>query len=200
MKAKAIFDFCGALFGIMVILPLSIIIATLILLDSPGGVFYRQRRIGYHLKPFLLIKFRTMHSHSDDHGLLTIGNSDQRITKMGCWLRKYKLDELPQLINILIGDMSFVGPRPEVPKYVEFYSENQLRVLSVKPGLTDEASLSYFNENEILAKTTNPEKIYINEIIPAKIQQSLSYIDHQSFWGDISIIFKTLTKVLHQTQ
>lgn len=198
MNVKAIFDFWGALFGITLILPLFLLIGILIILDSKGGVFYRQRRIGYHLKPFYLIKFRTMHPNSDHLGLLTIGNSDERITRVGCWLRKYKMDELPQLINILLGDMSFVGPRPEVSKYVKFYSENQLRVLSVKPGLTDQASLSYFDENEILAKTTNPEMTYITEIIPTKIRQSLNYIDHQSFWGDVTIIYKTLTKVLHQ--
>ena len=139
-----------------------------------------------------------MYTHSDRLGLLTIGNSDLRITGTGNWLRKYKVDELPQLINILLGNMSFVGPRPEVPKYVMCYTKAQLRVLSVKPGLTDLASILFFNENELLAKADDPEKLYLKEIIPAKIKQNLNYIDRRSFFGDIDIIFKTLTKVMHQ--
>lgn len=200
MTAKSTFDFLAALFGIIVTLPITIPIACIIVLDSPGGIFYRQQRIGCHQKPFNLIKFRTMRPHSDHQGLLTIGHTDQRITPVGYWLRKYKLDELPQLINILKNEMSFVGPRPEVSKYVQLYTENQKRVLTVKPGLTDHASLSYFNENEILANTANPESTYITEIIPAKLQQSLAYIDNQSFWGDINIIYKTLIKVIHQPE
>ncbi|RZL51215.1 MAG: sugar transferase [Pedobacter sp.] len=196
--AKRLFDITFSLLGLLLLLPLFIIVAILIAVDSPGGIFYRQRRVGHHVKPFLLWKFRTMHSHADRLGMLTIGTIDQRITRTGRWLRKYKLDELPQLINILLGEMSFVGPRPEVAKYVKYYTKAQLRVLTVKPGLTDLTSLSFFDENELLGSTKDPESLYIKEIIPVKIQQSLSYIDHRSFFGDMSIIFKTITKIILQ--
>lgn len=199
MKAKRTFDILASLAGIVIILPISVLIAVIIAFDTPGGVFYRQRRIGHHMKPFYLFKFRTMYRNSSQFGLLTVGDLDRRITPAGYYLRKYKLDELPQLINVLIGEMSFVGPRPEVPKYVELYSKSQLQVLNVKPGLTDPASISFFNENEILARTKDPEKTYITKIIPAKISQNLSYIEHQSFWGDLTIIFKTIAKVFSQT-
>jgi lipopolysaccharide/colanic/teichoic acid biosynthesis glycosyltransferase len=137
-----------------------------------------------------------MNVGSDKKGLLTIGNDDNRITKSGGWLRRNKLDELPQLFNILLGDMSFVGPRPEVSKYVKLYTPDQQRVLSVKPGLTDWASIQYFNENEILSKSENPEKLYISEIIPSKLIKNLDYINHHSFWIDMKIIHQTLRKII----
>jgi lipopolysaccharide/colanic/teichoic acid biosynthesis glycosyltransferase len=139
-----------------------------------------------------------MYVHSEHLGLLTIGSRDYRITNSGYWLRKYKLDELPQLFNILIGNMSFVGPRPEVRKYVEDYTQQQQRVLLIKPGITDWASILYYNENEILAKAENPESLYINEIIPSKILQNLNYIDRHNLWIDIRIIFQTLKKVINK--
>lgn len=137
-----------------------------------------------------------MYVGSDKKGLLTIGSNDNRITRSGCWLRKTKLDELPQLLNILMGNMSFVGPRPEVDKYVKLYTPEQQRVFSVKPGLTDWASIDYFNENEILSKSKDPEKLYISEIIPSKIMKNLDYIDHQGFWTDMKIIYQTLRKIV----
>ena len=139
-----------------------------------------------------------MYVNADKAGLLTIGHHDYRITTAGYWLRKYKLDELPQLFNVLIGDMSFVGPRPEVRKYVEIYSPKQQRVLSVKPGITDKASIMYFNENELLAAAHEPEQFYINEIIPSKIQYNLDYIDKHNLWLDIKIIWQTLKKVANK--
>lgn len=196
MILKRVFDVCFALTGIALLMPVFILIALLIRIDSRGGVFYIQRRVGRNGIDFNLFKFRTMYVHADRIGLLTIGYHDYRITPTGYWLRKYKLDELPQLFNILIGHMSFVGPRPEVRKYVEMYTAYQQRVLSIKPGITDRASILYFNENEILAGAEDPEKLYINEIIPSKIQQNLYYIDKHDMWIDIKIICQTLKKLI----
>jgi lipopolysaccharide/colanic/teichoic acid biosynthesis glycosyltransferase len=196
MILKRGFDVCFAFTGIMLLSPMFIVIAVLISIDSKGGVFYTQRRVGRNHIDFDLFKFRTMYTNADRNGLLTIGYHDYRITPIGYRLRKYKLDELPQLFNILLGDMSFVGPRPEVRKYVEMYTLQQQRVLSIKPGITDKASIRYFNENELLAGAEDPEKLYINEIIPSKIQYNLDYIDKQSLWVDIKIICQTLKRVI----
>jgi lipopolysaccharide/colanic/teichoic acid biosynthesis glycosyltransferase len=198
MVKKRVFDLCFALIGLICLTPLFIVIACIIRLDSRGSIFYVQRRIGRNGIEFLLYKFRTMYVHSEQLGLLTIGSHDYRITNSGYWLRKYKLDELPQLFNILIGDMSFVGPRPEVRKYVENYTQQQQKVLLIKPGITDWASILYYNENEILAKSENPEYLYINEIIPTKILQNLNYIDRHNLWIDLRIIFQTLKKVINR--
>ncbi|MDB4999567.1 MAG: polysaccharide biosynthesis polyprenyl glycosylphosphotransferase [Mucilaginibacter sp.] len=198
MVEKRVFDFCFALIGLICLTPLFIVIACIIRLDSRGNIFYVQRRIGRNGIEFLLYKFRTMYVHSEQLGLLTIGYRDYRITHIGYWLRRYKLDELPQLFNILIGNMSFVGPRPEVRKYVETYTKQQQRVLLIKPGITDWASILYYNENEILAKSENPEYLYINEIIPTKILQNLNYIDRHNLWIDLRIIFQTLKKVINK--
>lgn len=198
MVKKRVFDLCFALIGLICLIPLFIVIACIIRLDSRGSIFYVQRRIGRNGIEFLLYKFRTMYVHSEQLGLLTIGSHDYRITNSGYWLRKYKLDELPQLFNILIGDMSFVGPRPEVRKYVENYTQQQQKVLLIKPGITDWASILYYNENEILAKSENPEYLYINEIIPTKILQNLNYIDRHNLWIDLRIIFQTLKKVINR--
>ncbi|WP_299590831.1 sugar transferase [Mucilaginibacter sp.] len=197
MIIKRIFDIVFALASIFLLTPLFFLIAVFITLNSNGGIFYMQNRVGKNGCVFKLFKFRTMFINSDHLGLLTIGNHDHRITPVGYWLRKFKLDELPQLFNVLIGDMSFVGPRPEVNKYVKLYNETQLRVLSVKPGITDWASIQYFNENELLAHSDDPEKFYIDEIIPSKIIQNLGYIDRRSFWMDIKIMLYTLKRLIN---
>jgi lipopolysaccharide/colanic/teichoic acid biosynthesis glycosyltransferase len=165
-------------------------------MDSRGGIFYKQTRVGKNGKDFKLFKFRSMRSDSDKAGLLTVGGRDSRITKVGYYLRKYKIDELPQLINVFLGDMSLVGPRPEVRKYVAMYNDQQLKVLNVKPGITDYASIEYSNENEILGKAADPEKVYIEEIMPDKLKLNLKYIEDQGVLTDIKIIFKTVFKIL----
>lgn len=155
-----------------------------------------QKRVGKGGEDFSLVKFRTMKTNSDKKGLLTVGSRDARITKVGYFLRKYKIDELPQLINVLNGTMSLVGPRPEVRKYVELYNENQKSILNVKPGITDYASIEYFNENDLLAKSDNPEQTYINEVMPAKIELNKKYIDNPTIVADFRIILLTLKKIM----
>jgi hypothetical protein len=152
-------------------------------------------RVGLNGKAFALLKFRTMRQDSDKKGLLTVGANDNRITKAGYYLRKFKLDELPQLYNVLIGDMSLVGPRPEVQKYVDMYDEVQRHVLDVKPGITDYASLEYFEENELLAKSSDPERTYIEEVMPAKLKINLAYIPKASLGEDLKIIFLTIKRI-----
>lgn len=198
MIAKRIFDVFFSLLGILFILPFLIIISLIVMLDSKGGVIYRQTRVGRNNSEFKLLKFRTMMKDADKGGLLTIGEHDNRITRSGYWLRKYKIDEIPQLFNVLKGDMSFVGPRPEVCKYVELYDQTQQRILSVKPGLTDWASIAYIDENQILAAADNPEIYYIKHIIPQKIALNLRYIDHHNIWVDIWIILLTIKSILHK--
>lgn len=193
---KRSFDIFMALVGLIFLLPFFMLIAIAIVLDSAGGVFYKQERIGKNRTPFFLLKFRSMSANADKKGLLTVGSNDSRVTKVGLFIRKYKLDELPQLINILIGDMSFVGPRPEVQKYVDKYTSEQLKVLQVRPGLTDYASLEYFNENELLSKSPNPEETYIHEVMPAKLQLNFKYIEKQGFTTDIKLIFKTIKRII----
>lgn len=186
------------LFSVVVLaigLPFFIIISLLIVTTSSGGAFFTQERIGLNGTPFKLIKFRTMKPEAEAAGQITVGGKDPRITRVGYFLRKFKLDEFPQLINILKGEMSVVGPRPEVKKYVQLYDEEQLKVLSAKPGLTDYASIEYINENELLGKTDNPEKTYVEEIMPAKLELNLKYIEEQSFWLDLKLIFKTFTGI-----
>ncbi len=195
---KRIFDFTLSLVGIIILLPLFAIISLLIIFDSPGGIFYLQTRVGKNNKDFKLFKFRTMKTDSDKKGLLTVGNTDSRITRTGLWLRKYKLDELPQLFNVLIGNMSLVGPRPEVRKYVELYSSEQKKVLSVKPGITDNASIEYADENELLSKQSDPEKFYISEVMPAKLKINLEYISNQNMAEDFRIILRTFLKIFKQ--
>ncbi len=165
------------------------------MLNSKGGVLYKQLRIGKNGKIFYLLKFRSMQIGSDKQGLLTIGAKDSRITHIGHFIRKYKLDELPQLLNVLAGDMSLVGPRPEVPAYVSLYTEEQKQVLTVKPGITDYASIEYRNENEILGNAKNPEQMYIKEIMPAKLALNLKYINDQSLLTDIKILIKTISSL-----
>ncbi|MGQ0829484.1 MAG: sugar transferase [Bacteroidota bacterium] len=193
---KRLFDIFFSFIGLLLLFPVFILIGLLILLDSKGGVFYKQIRVGKNEKDFHLFKFRSMKSDSDRSGLLTIGDRDDRITSLGYYLRKSKIDELPQLINVFIGNMSLVGPRPEVRKYVDMYTLEQKKVLSVKPGITDYASIEYSNENERLGSVENPEQIYINEIMPAKLQLNLKYIEEQSLGTDLKIIFKTIRKII----
>ncbi len=193
---KRLFDIFFSLLGVILLTPLFLIIAILILVDSRGGVFYKQLRVGYNNSDFKLFKFRTMAIGSDKKGLITVGSRDSRVTPIGYYLRKYKIDELPQLINVLIGDMSLVGPRPEVRKYVSMYTPDQLKVLSVKPGITDYASLEYSNENELLGNSENPEEMYIKEIMPAKLALNLKYIKEKNVLMDFSLILKTLFKII----
>lgn len=176
-------------------LPLMLIIALMILVSGRGGVFYVQSRVGRNNRNFRLIKFRTMRKGSEKVGLLTVGARDARITGTGYFLRKYKLDELPQLLNVLIGDMSLVGPRPEVRKYVDLYNEEQKKVLMIRPGITDYASLEYIDENEILADSPEPEKTYIEKIMPRKLELNLKYPEEKCLLTDLKIILKTIGKV-----
>jgi len=193
---KRLFDIFFSLIGLLVLLLPFIIISMIIVLDSRGGIFYKQVRVGKDGNDFKLFKFRSMRTGADKAGLLTVGGRDNRITKIGYYIRKYKIDELPQLINVLIGDMSLVGPRPEVRKYVDLYTVEQMKVLSVKPGITDYASIEYSNENEILGKATDPEKTYIEEIMPAKLELNLKYIREQGLGTDLKIIFATIAKIV----
>lgn len=193
--SKRIFDVVSSLIALMLFSPLIIIISLWIAIDSRGGVFYKQIRVGKNQKEFGLYKFRSMRPNSDKAGQITVGN-DSRVTKVGRFIRKFKIDEVPQLINILKGDMSVVGPRPEVPKYVNMYSAEQLKVLSVLPGLTDYASIEYLDEQKILGAAEDPDKAYIEEVMPAKLKLNLKYISDRSFWLDIKLIFRTLRKIV----
>ena len=193
---KDLLDRISALIALLLLAPVLLGMAIWIKLDSRGPVFYRQRRVGRGGEVFGLYKFRTMRPASDKAGLLTVGGRDPRVTRAGYWLRKYKLDELPQLWNVVKGDMSIVGPRPEVEKYVALYNEEQRRVLDVKPGLTDLASLEYFDESDLLAQSPDPEQTYIDEIMPAKLALNRRYIDQQSFNADLGIIVRTIQKII----
>lgn len=193
---KRLFDIIFSLIGLVFLAPFLILITIIIKADSKGPVFYIQKRVGKGNKDFRLFKFRSMRIDSDISGLLTVGNKDPRITSSGYYLRKYKLDEIPQLYNVFKGEMSFVGPRPEVRKYVELYNEYQMKVLEVKPGITDLASIKYRNENELLADSDDPEGLYTNEIMPDKIKINLEYISDRSLLKDIRIIIKTLKAVI----
>lgn len=192
---KRVFDFTLSLVLIIILSPVFGFISLWIALDSRGGIFYTQQRVGKNNADFSIYKFRTMHPGADKEGLLTVGAKDKRITKAGYFLRKYKLDELPQLFNVLVGNMSFVGPRPEVRKYVLLYTAQQLKVFTLKPGITDYASILYVNENEVLARSADPESDYINTIMPAKLQLNLKYISEQSFITDLKILYCTVTKI-----
>ncbi len=193
---KRIFDLFFSIVGLIILAPFLLFISISIIFDSKGGVFYTQKRVGKDNIDFSMFKFRTMRTGSDKKGLLTIGDKDNRITKVGYFLRKYKIDELPQLINILKGDMSFVGPRPEVRKYVDLYNSDQLIVLSIRPGLTDFSSLDFINESEILSQSSNPEETYINTILPAKLELCKKYIKESSLKTDFKIISLTILKIL----
>ena len=193
---KRLFDITSSAIGLLILSPVILIVFIWIKLDSKGPVFYKQVRVGKGEKDFKILKFRSMRQDADKGSLITIGGRDPRVTRSGYYIRKYKLDELPQLINVLNGDMSIVGPRPEVRRYVELYTKEQLRVLTVKPGITDIASIKYRNENELLEKAENPNKVYIDTIMPDKLKYNLEYIDQQSFIFDIKLIFRTFKEVI----
>ena len=192
---KRLFDIILSFFSLILLIPCFIIFAIWIIIDSKGGACFRQSRVGRNNKDFNLLKFRTMFIDSDKHGLLTIGEADKRITRAGKFLRKYKLDEFPQLWNILIGQMSFIGPRPEVRKYVDLYTADQMEVLNVRPGLTDYASMKYIEENKLLGESDDPEKTYIDIIMPAKLALNRKYIQEQSLATDIRILFRTIGNI-----
>ncbi|AQX83655.1 sugar transferase [Elizabethkingia bruuniana] len=193
---KRFFDIIFSLAGIIILIPIYIIVSIVITIDSKGGVIYKQKRIGKDGNPFGVMKFRTMHPGSFAKGAITIGDRDPRVTNVGYYLRKYKFDELPQLFNVLIGEMSFVGPRPEVEKYTVLYNETQKEVLSVRPGITDYASIKYRNESEILAQSSNPEKTYIEVIMPEKLNINLAYIKDNNIFKDVKIIFETFIAIM----
>ena len=192
---KRIFDIILSLFGLIILLPFMLIIAILIKLDSKGPVFFKQIRVTKNGREFKIFKYRTMRVGSDKYSQITVGK-DNRITKIGAFLRKYKLDEIPQLINVFIGDMSLVGPRPEVPKYVAFYTDEQKEILKVRAGITDYASIEFSDENDLLASEEDPEKAYIEKIMPKKIELNKKYILEISILTDIKIILLTIKKIL----
>ncbi|MDU6482014.1 MAG: sugar transferase [Paeniclostridium sordellii] len=193
---KRIFDITASVVGLVILSPIFILISIFIKLDSRGPVFFRQTRVGLNKKEFKIFKFRTMVNDAEVKGRqITVGN-DNRITNVGYFIRKYKIDEFPQLINVLKGEMSLVGPRPEVPSYVELYDEEQEQVLMVKPGITDYASIEFRNENEILGNSLNPEEEYIENIMPMKIGLNLKYINEISVLTDVKIILNTLVCII----
>ena len=198
MSVKRAFDFIASGFGLIVLSPLFLILAIWIKLDSKGPVFYRQVRVGRFNKDFRIFKFRSMRVGSDKGSLVTIGGHDPRVTRSGYFIRKFKFDELPQLINVFLGDMSLVGPRPEVRHYVNYWTSEQMHVLDVRPGITDPASIKFRNENELMEKAENPEKYYIEVIMQEKIKLYLEYVENHSFMYDIGLIFKTFWVIVSE--
>ena len=196
---KRIFDILFSVSVLLLLFPILLIIGVLIILESRGGMFFSQKRIGKNERPFQILKFRTMFLDAESKGQITVGDRDPRITRVGFFLRKYKLDELPQFWNVLIGEMSIVGPRPEVPYYVNFYDKKQRQVFEVKPGITDYASLKYFDENVLLGKSENPEQTYIQEIMPQKLVLNLEYVNNHNFFTDLKIIGKTVLKIFQKS-
>ena len=188
---KRLFDIVASGIGLVLLSPLFLVLAIWIKMDSKGPVFYRQVRVGKNNKNFRILKFRSMHVGADKGSLVTIGGRDSRITRSGYYIRKYKFDEIPQLINVLIGDMSLVGPRPEVRYYVNYWTSEQMHVLDVRPGITDPASIKFRNENELMEKAEAPEDYYINVIMQEKIKLYLEYVENASFWYDMKLIFMT---------
>lgn len=193
---KRLFDIVASGCGLLVLSPLFIVMAIWIKLDSTGPVFYRQARVGRDNKDFHIFKFRSMRVGADKQGLITVGGRDPRVTRSGYFIRKYKLDEFPQLINVFIADMSLVGPRPEVRKYVDMYTPEQMHVLDVRPGVTSLASIRYRNENELLEKAENPDQYYIDVIMQDKLAIDLEYVKEASFWYDIKLIFHSLWEII----
>lgn len=195
---KRLFDIIASFAGLIVLSPLFLVLAIWIKLDSRGPVFYRQVRVGRGNKDFRIYKLRSMRMGSDSGSLVTIGGRDPRITNSGYIIRKYKLDELPQLINVLLGDMSLVGPRPEVRHYVDYWTPEQMHVLDVRPGITDPASIKFRNENELMEKADDPEDYYINVIMQEKIKMYLDYVRNASFWYDMKLIFQTFHAIVKE--
>lgn len=190
---KRLFDWLASSLGLLVLAPFFLVVAIWIRLDSPGPVFFRQDRVGRAGRLFRIHKFRTMHMDSEKRGLQITVGADSRVTQVGQWLRKYKLDELPQLIDVWLGYMSVVGPRPEVPRYVAFYPDDVREiVLSVRPGITDNASIEFKDENEILGRSSNPERAYVQEILPIKLRYYVEYVRSRNLIGDVAIIVRTL--------
>ena len=195
---KRIFDVIASGLGLIVLSPLFLVLAIWIKLDSKGPVFYRQVRVGYKNKDFRIFKFRSMRVGSDKGSLVTIGGHDPRVTRSGYFIRKFKFDELPQLINVFLGDMSLVGPRPEVRHYVDYWTPEQMHVLDVRPGITDPASIKFRNENELMEQAEDPEKYYIEVIMQEKIKLYLEYVEKHSFLYDIGLIFKTFWVIVKE--
>ena len=193
---KRLFDIIASGMGLICLSPLFAVLAIWIKCDSQGPVFYRQVRVGRGNKDFSLFKFRSMRPDSDKLGLITVGGRDPRVTRSGYYIRKYKLDEFPQLINVFLGDMSLVGPRPEVRKYVEMYTPEQMKVLSVRPGITSLASIRYRNENDILAAAEDPDKCYIEQVMPDKLAIDLEYVKQATLLNDIRLIFSTFKGII----
>jgi lipopolysaccharide/colanic/teichoic acid biosynthesis glycosyltransferase len=196
MDIIRVLDFAFSLIGLILLAPILIVLACIIKLTSKGPVFYMQSRVGKNGKDFKVFKFRSMFTDADKKGLLTVGGKDNRITPVGYYLRKYKLDELPQLLNVLKGEMSIVGPRPEVRRYVDLYNAEQRQVLNVLPGITDYASIAYRNENELLGMAANPEEMYVKEIMPKKIELNFSYIHNRNLKEYFTIIWRTVTSTV----
>lgn len=192
---KRLFDIVFSFLLMVILVPLGLVLAVWIVFDDPGSPFFIQQRVGRNGKVFGLVKFRSMRKNAESKGQLTVGMKDNRITRSGFFIRKYKVDELPQLWNVFVGHMSVVGPRPEVPRYVAMYNTEQQRVLSIKPGITDYASILYVRENEILSQAADPEQAYINEIMPAKLALNLKYVDEHSFGNDLKIIAQTVKAI-----
>ena len=197
---KRLFDIVASSLGLIFLSPLFLILAIWIKLDSKGPVFYRQIRVGYKNKDFRIFKFRSMRVGADKGSLVTIGGHDPRVTRSGYFIRKYKFDELPQLINVLLGDMSLVGPRPEVRHYVDYWTPEQKHVLDVRPGITDPASIKFRNENELMEKAEDPEKYYIEVIMQEKIKLYLEYVEKHSFFYDLGLIFKTFFVIIKERE
>ena len=195
---KRFFDIVASGLGLLVLSPLFLVLAIWIKLDSKGPVFYRQVRVGRNNKDFRIFKFRSMRVGSDKGSLVTIGGHDPRITRSGYFIRKFKLDELPQLINVFIGDMSLVGPRPEVRHYVDYWTTQQMHVLDVRPGMTDPASIKFRNENELMEKADDPEKYYIEVIMQEKLKLYQDYVNNHSLLGDIGLIIKTFWVIVSE--
>ncbi len=193
---KRAFDIVVSATALLLLLPLFVLLALAVVLGSRGGAFFRQTRVGKEGRPFQLLKFRSMRPGSEAQGQITVGGRDPRITGVGHVLRNSKLDELPQLLNVLLGDMSFVGPRPEVLKYVALYTPEQRRVLSVRPGITSLASIAYINENEVLGRSADPERTYVEEVMPAKLALDLEYVDKAGVMFDLKVIVRTITRLM----
>lgn len=199
--AKRLFDILVSSLGLLILAPLLIGIAAAVRLESPGPVFFRQERVGMGGRLFRIHKFRTMVVEAERLGLQITVAGDPRVTRVGAVLRKYKLDELVQLLDVFLGDMSLVGPRPEVPKYVAYYSDDERKIiLSVRPGITDSASIEFKNENDILAETSDPHQAYVDEVLPVKIGYYIDYVNQKSLIGDIKIIFTTIRALVYSTQ
>jgi len=193
---KRLFDILLSALALVLLSPLLLVVAIVIVVGARGGAFFRQTRVGKGGKPFRLLKFRTMRPGSEAMGRITVGERDPRVTRIGVFLRRTKLDELPQLWNVLVGDMSLVGPRPEVPEYVALYSGEQRRVLDVRPGITSLASIAYINENELLGRSADPKRTYVEDVLPAKLELDLKYVRDRTMGMDIGILLGTAARML----